>query len=108
MSAYGHARFCSPVCEKRESRRVRRDRKRAQHVERVFRLKVYERDGWTCRICRKPVDRGAEVPHPKAPTLDHILPIALGGLHEYVNVQTAHFICNSRKSANVSQLSFAA
>lgn len=108
VSAFPHARFCSGSCERRESRRLRRDRKRAQHVERVFRRKVYERDNWTCRICRKPINRGALVPDPKAPTIDHILPLALGGTHEYSNVQTAHFICNSRKSANVSQLSFAA
>lgn len=74
----------------------------------IFRRKVFERDGWTCRICRKPVDREAKVPHPKAPTVDHVVPLALGGAHVYTNVQTAHFICNSRKSHHVIQLAFAA
>jgi 5-methylcytosine-specific restriction endonuclease McrA len=69
---------------------------------------VFERDGWLCRLCLLPVDREATVPADFAPTVDHILPLSLGGAHAYPNVQCAHFICNSRKSANVTQLSFAA
>jgi 5-methylcytosine-specific restriction endonuclease McrA len=103
------ARFCSAMCQKRVERQQRRARKvAAEKSVPIFRRKVFERDDWTCRICRKPVQQGALVPHPKAPTVDHILPLALGGSHTYLNVQTAHFICNSTKSANVVQLSFAA
>jgi 5-methylcytosine-specific restriction endonuclease McrA len=39
---------------------------------------------------------------------DHILPLKHGGRHEYSNVQTAHFLCNSTKGARITQLSFAA
>jgi hypothetical protein len=103
------ARFCSEPCQVRAHRRLRRDRKRsAEKGERIYRRKVFERDSWTCRICRKPVQQDALVPHPKAPTVDHILPLALGGAHTYSNVQCAHFVCNSRKSQNVVQISFAA
>jgi 5-methylcytosine-specific restriction endonuclease McrA len=99
------ARFCSPLCAKRSHRQLRQDRRRAaQGGQRVYRRKVFERDDWICRICRKPVKRDAVVPHPKAPTVDHILPLALGGAHVYENVQCAHFICNSRKSHVVAQL----
>lgn len=113
VSSAAHARYCSESCERRVSRQVRKDRRRARLKSQkgqdvVYRRKVFERDGWVCRLCRKPVKRDALVPHPKAPTLDHILPLALGGLHDYANVQCAHFICNSRKSAYVTQLSFAA
>lgn len=38
------------------------------------------------------------VPHPKAPTIDHVVPLDLGGDDKRANVQLAHFICNSRKS----------
>lgn len=103
--AWTGARFCSPECSKRADRQTRRDRRRAaQGPERVFRWKVFERDDWICRLCLKPVKRDAVVPHPKAPTVDHILPLALGGAHVYENVQCAHFICNSRKSHVVAQL----
>jgi hypothetical protein len=109
--AFAHtgSRFCSTACGKRADRQARRDRKRAaEKTVRIYRRKVFERDNWTCRLCRKPVQQGAVVPHPKAPTVDHILPLALGGSHTAENVQTAHFICNSKKSQNVTQLSFAA
>jgi 5-methylcytosine-specific restriction endonuclease McrA len=39
------------------------------------------------------------VPHRRAPTVDHIVPLANGGHDVRVNVQLAHFGCNSRKSA---------
>jgi 5-methylcytosine-specific restriction endonuclease McrA len=38
------------------------------------------------------------VPHPKAPTIDHIVPLAAGGDDIKANVQLAHFLCNSVKS----------
>ena len=57
-----------------------------------------------CGTCHKPAKMAAEVPHPKAPTLDHIIPLAAGGTHEYANVKLAHFICNSIKSAGAGQL----
>jgi 5-methylcytosine-specific restriction endonuclease McrA len=67
-------------------------------VEPIYRRRVYERDGWRCGICHLPVKQDKVVPHPLAPTLDHIVPLAAGGAHSYANVQCAHFICNSLKS----------
>jgi 5-methylcytosine-specific restriction endonuclease McrA len=101
-------RYCSALCGKRAGRRLRDDRRRADGGERVYRARVFARDGWTCRLCGKPIVREAVVPDPLAATLDHILPLALGGAHAYANVQTAHFICNSLKGARVDQLAFAA
>lgn len=39
------------------------------------------------------------VPHPKAPTIDHIIPLAVGGDDTRANVQLAHFLCNSLAGA---------
>ena len=75
----------------------RRAVKKSAFVENVYRRKVFERDGWRCQLCRKPVKRDAVVPHPKAPVLDHIIPLAAGGTHEPANVQCAHYLCNSLK-----------
>lgn len=72
-------------------------RLRVGRVALVDRQSIYRRDQWRCRLCGKPVNRSIGVPHPYAATLDHILPLALGGTHEPSNVQLAHFICNSRK-----------
>lgn len=37
------------------------------------------------------------VPHPKAPTIDHVVPLAEGGADTAANVRLAHFICNSMR-----------
>ena len=95
--------FCSDDCAKHTQRRLARHRRRALQVAAfvapVYRRKIFERDKWHCKLCRKPVARTKQVPHPKAPVLDHIVPLASGGTHEPANVQCAHFLCNSLKSA---------
>jgi len=50
-----------------------------------------------CHICNKAVKRDAVVPHPLAPTIDHVIPLAVGGTHEPLNCRCAHYICNARK-----------
>jgi 5-methylcytosine-specific restriction endonuclease McrA len=83
---------------RRRAKARRRARKRgAQVVETIDPSRVFERDGFTCGLCGKRLAMGRSVPHPKAPTVDHIVPLANGGDHSYANVQAAHFICNSVK-----------
>ncbi|MER6183009.1 HNH endonuclease [Streptomyces sp. NPDC001652] len=89
-------------CSRRCGRRAAKDRRRALErdafVEHVSRPEVYERDQWTCQLCGEAVLRDEVVPHPQAPTLDHVIPLARGGTHEPANVQLAHYICNSTKT----------
>lgn len=61
-------------------------------------MKVFDRDGWVCQICGKKVNRRLKYPHPKSPSLDHIIPLSRGGTHTTDNVQLAHFGCNAHKS----------
>jgi len=95
--------YCSVACRDRAHRRRERERRRSvergAYVSPVVPTEVFNRDGWRCMICRKPLKRGAAVPHPLAPTIDHIVPLADGGTHEPANVQAAHFLCNSTKGA---------
>ena len=58
---------------------------------------VYERDGWTCKLCGLPVAKNRKAPHPLAPSLDHVTPQILGGSDEPDNLQTAHLRCNDSK-----------
>lgn len=94
---------CTAACSRRWYGRFgkakRRAVKKSAFVENVYRRKVFERDRWICQLCRKPVARTKAVPHPKAPVLDHIIPLAVGGTHEPSNVQCAHYLCNSLKGA---------
>ena len=62
---------------------------------------VYERDEWVCGICSTPVDRTLAHPDPMSPSLDHVLPLSLGGHHTMENVALAHLSCNVRKGNRV-------
>lgn len=82
---------------KRNAKHVRRARQRKAHVALVRRGEIYKRDNYRCQLCGKKLKMDAEVPHPNAPTLDHIIPLSKGGTHEPTNVQAAHFLCNATK-----------
>ena len=90
-------RYCSRRCRRADNRARRRARKSGAYVTRVWRRRVFERDGWTCHLCRRKVRRSAVVPHPLAPVIDHVVPLSAGGAHEPANCRCAHFICNSIK-----------
>lgn len=81
------------------------NRRRAQKVsgqfEKIDRDIVFDRDGYECKLCMRPLDMGAKFPHPFSPTLDHIIPLNKGGHHLYINLQAAHFRCNTIKGDRV-------
>jgi len=98
--------ICSTACERRMSKARRRALQRAAWIEPVSPIKVYERDNWICQLCHEPLARDEAVPHPLAPTVDHIIPLApfegrAGGDHSMSNSQAAHFLCNATKSHRV-------
>jgi len=67
---------------------------------------VGERDGWRCHLCGKKVTaiagNGVEM---GGATVDHILPLTLGGEHVWANVALAHRSCNvSRGNRGSMQL----
>lgn len=95
---YTQQRYCSKTCSNRVSARMRRARKRAVEYEEVWRSRIFERDGYRCGICGRRCLKGKDVPHPQAPTLDHIVPLAQGGPHTYRNIQTACYLCNVIKA----------
>jgi 5-methylcytosine-specific restriction endonuclease McrA len=94
---------CLAVAVQNERQRARRRRKARQRgvVSEPYTLgEIAARDRHRCGICRKAVPMtGVVVPHPKAPTIDHVLPLAAGGHDVRANVQLAHFLCNSTKGA---------
>lgn len=65
-----------------------------------------ERDGWRCHICGGKVQQKPGTAHePKGATVDHLVPIADGGEHEWHNVALAHRRCNiSRGARGTTQL----
>jgi len=80
----------------------RRVRLRGGSVEHVSRMEVFERDGWICGLCGVDVDRSLKWPDPMSVSLDHVIPVSLGGLHSLANVQCAHLFCNCVKGNRVA------
>lgn len=88
-----------------ESRKANYHKRRAQKLslpaDIIRPADVYERDEWVCGICSTLVDRKLAYPDPMSPSLDHVLPLSLGGHHAMENVTLAHLSCNVRKGNRV-------
>jgi len=95
-------KFCSKACRWRHMRRNRRARNRNAFVSDVNLFEIAERDKWLCQLCGKRVKK--EASFKRQATLDHVIPISMGGMHEPFNCQLAHFDCNSKKHNKVSTL----
>lgn len=74
----------------------------------ILPVDVYERDEWVCGICSTSVDRNLSWPDPMSPSLDHVLPLSLGGHHTLENVTLAHLECNARKGNRVKAAALSA
>lgn len=88
---------------KQRKRRAERARMRGIRRESYTLEEIAQRDRFRCGLCRKRVAMTKTVPHPKAPTIDHVVPVACGGDDTRANVQLAHFSCNARKRIGGSQ-----
>lgn len=99
---YDHTRTPKPH-EYTEAMRRRDAARRARfvgaRVESFTHAEVYERDGWVCGICAEPVDRALVYPDPLSPSLDHVVPLSLGGEHSRANTRLAHLSCNVKRGA---------
>jgi 5-methylcytosine-specific restriction endonuclease McrA len=96
--------YCSKRCHRKANKRhPSRARKHGGAVEKgVTTLQVANRYGWQCALC------GCATPRrllgqsdDQSPTLDHIVPLAKGGGHTWVNVQVACRRCNTQKRDTV-------
>ena len=81
----------------RDQNNQKRARRRGNESSPLDRLAIFNRDKWRCQLCGKTVLKDKKWPHPLMATIDHIIPLALGGKHTAVNAQTAHLRCNVAK-----------
>ena len=93
------ARAATPVGRAKKSAKeaLRRALKCGVESERVTVLALIERDQGRCGLCGQAVLLETKYPDPLSPSMDHILPLSLGGPHVADNLQLAHLICNIRK-----------
>lgn len=121
---YRDSGYCSYECRRkairrsgRMSRKIRgvkdNHRQRARKYGCVYDpsvtlKKLIERDGLRCAICGGMCDPNdhtwSEYTGPMSPSIDHIIPMAKGGGHEWDNVQIAHVICNSNKGDRLEEV----
>src|SRR6185503_15219187 len=93
---------CDECLAASRRRRKQSERRRRRALRTVAResytvAEIAARDRYACGICHRRVAMTQAVPHPKAPTIDHIIPLSEHGPDTKANVRLAHFICNSRR-----------
>lgn len=81
--------------------RKRRSSKLLVESEEYEHAEVFERDEWICQLCFSPVDSELKWPDRMSATLDHKIPLTLGGPDIRLNAQLAHYSCNSSKGHRV-------
>jgi len=94
---------CAVLLDREDQRRSHhrvRARKRGVGYEVFQPREIHERDGWRCQLCGLPVLPDKPPLHPRYPTLDHIVPLSLGGPHSRANVQCACRGCNIAKGTD--------
>lgn len=81
----------------REATRRRRALKRSCRRERYTDEQVLSAHGAQCSLCSGPIDLALRSPDPMSYSVDHVVPLYLGGADALDNVRPAHRTCNTRK-----------
>lgn len=91
---------CSLECSKKHENRNKDKRiyRNGKPDLSITLTKLYMRDGGVCQICGRKIDFDCDSNSDYYPSIDHIKPLAKGGLHSWDNVQLACRICNTFKS----------
>jgi len=85
--------------KRRESHARRRALTRGVGSERLSVAALWARDDGICALCGEAVDVGLKYPNPRSWSIDHVMPLSLGGQHRMDNVRITHLDCNVRRGA---------
>lgn len=70
---------------------------RQGHAWRKLRARVISEES-SCWLCRELVDKSLPYPDRWSPSVDHVVPVRLGGAqHDRTNLRLAHLTCNQRR-----------
>lgn len=85
--------------ELKRGRNARKNHKRRASGKPVLSTRqIAERDGTTCHLCGDAVDMSLSGRVQRGPTIDHIVPVSLGGTNDSENLALAHRDCNVKRS----------
>lgn len=99
----GGSFFCSQGC--RTSYRYSNSGSLSFKISPLERQAIYERDGWVCQLCNRPVDPDLGHREPWSASLDHVVPQSLMLVpdHSAQNLRLSHRLCNSyRRDTEIS------
>jgi hypothetical protein len=97
------ARWCSTTCATRHWGRVKSRRRKPRITALPYTdRQIYIRDKWRCHICGKRISQNTKWPDPLSPSIDHLVPLSLGGADEPSNVAAAHLSCNRAKGVSAT------
>lgn len=65
---------------------------------------ILRKTATSCALCGMPLDKTLKYPDPMSISIDHIIPIALGGKSTLGNLQATHLICNKNKGKKIISL----
>ncbi|MFB9372817.1 HNH endonuclease [Algimonas porphyrae] len=93
----------STIKARRAAKARRRALKKVGEAERFDPFEVFHRDGWRCHICgKKTLKSKRGTIHPRAPELDHVMPLSKGGEHTRRNTACSCRSCNHAKGSGVA------
>lgn len=101
--------YCSDKC-KTSAKFKKRSSGNTFNISPKKRREIYERDGWTCKLCSYLVSPDEHYLSDYAASLDHIIPQSLQLVpdHSPVNLRLAHRWCNAARGdgSNMSEAEF--
>lgn len=62
---------------------------------------ILRKTSTVCALCGMPLDKTLKFPHPMSISIDHIIPVAVGGRSTIDNLQATHLICNKSKGKKI-------
>lgn len=65
---------------------------------------ILKKTATICALCGRPLDKTRKYPDPLSISIDHIIPVALGGRSTIDNLQATHLICNKEKGKKILSL----
>jgi len=98
QQAKSSRKFCDECRRRRkQDTNARKSQKRRAAGRPVGLSDVVAARGRKCHICHRQIDLNLSGRHPQGPSIDHILPVSMGGTNDLANLNIAHRVCNTRR-----------